>query len=65
MTPESLPISSVTRLHPTALGGFADDLDDGAGDAELVHGRASTDPRQLLADQHVDDAPPAENRCAS
>ena len=45
-----------------ALGGLADDRDDIAGDAEFVHRAASTNPRQLLADQHVDDPPAAEHR---
>ena len=47
--------------HLSTLGGFRHELDDPAGNSEFVHGRPSTDPRQLLADQHVDDAPSAEH----
>jgi hypothetical protein len=36
--------------HVSALGGFRNKLDNAAGDREFVHGRLSTNARQLLAD---------------
>jgi hypothetical protein len=41
-------------------GPLTDDLDDALRDAELVHASPSTDPWQLLADEHVENARAAE-----
>ena len=48
--------------HASAGRRFADDGHDVARDGEFVHGGNQQISRQLVADQHVDDALPAEHR---